>query len=74
VTRRDDPWKFINRCLICGDKLRFEPSTIEGSKQEEGSKFCQQNHSRFSVFGAYDNNGVWHFWYRFPQKAGKRAA
>jgi hypothetical protein len=67
MPRRNDPWKYLNRCIICGSKLQFKHSLQFDKKPEEGVKYCDHNHKRFSIYGGYDDDGAWHTWYRFPQ-------
>lgn len=53
------PWKKINKCVVCGTKLVFAPSTVTGAEPEEGIKSCSHNHATFSVYGGYDSVGIW---------------
>lgn len=52
-------WKLINKCLICGTKLKFEPADdFAKAKRGEGKKTCEQNHKRFVIFGQYNDSGT----------------
>lgn len=62
-------WKYINRCLVCGSKLIFEPSTRKDAEPEEGAKACQLNHKRFAVVGSYNVDGGWSLYYYLPESA-----
>lgn len=58
-TRR--PWAGVNKCVVCGTKLAFQPSVRKDAKEYEGRKMCKQNHALFSVNGAYDGDGEFHY-------------
>lgn len=59
-------WKHINRCVICGGKLKFEQSESRDAKPEEGVKACAHNHGRFAIMGFYDALGNWDYRYYYP--------
>jgi hypothetical protein len=46
-------WKGINKCMICGAKLKFDPAAGDKGKHGEGKKYCEQNHPKFIIFGQY---------------------
>lgn len=65
-------WVGINRCVMCGSKLRFVPtSRKDGASREEGAKICEYNHERFSVYGGYDSGGNWQVSFVLPRKGAR---
>ncbi len=65
--KRNSVWKMVNRCIVCGTALKFVRSSIPGAKEDEGSRYCEHNHKRFSVYGEYDGNGRWTLTYQLPR-------
>lgn len=59
-------WRKINRCVVCGTKLKFLSSSEPGKKPEEGMKICTQNHNAFMVLGSYDEAKQWHVTFVLP--------
>lgn len=58
VSPKKNPWKKINKCVICGTKLLFEKSTMPDAAPEDGVKVCRQNHDPFLVTGVFADNGT----------------
>lgn len=65
IVTRKDMWAGVNRCVVCGSKLRFAPSTVPDSRPEEGIKSCAKNHAVFQVYGVYSDDG-WHVTFYLP--------
>lgn len=65
------PWAGVNRCLVCGSKLKFAPNASPKGTDEQGVKSCSHNHRRFSVEGQYDSSGQWQLTFIMPDP-GKR--
>lgn len=66
---RKDRWKGVNKCIMCGTNLTFEPSRDKNAKPDEGVRYCDQNHARFNVYGKYHGDDLWILTFAMPVKA-----
>lgn len=69
---KNNPWRLINKCLICGAPMRFVKSDRADAKQYDGAKVCDKNHSRFAVIGRYSALGVWGMSFHLPESRHER--
>jgi hypothetical protein len=66
-----NPWKLINRCVVCGNKLVFVGSSRPEAVQFEGMKVCRKNHGNFGVIGRFDDTGQFQTTFVFPQTGAR---
>lgn len=64
---KNSPWKGVNKCVVCGTKLKFEPSKDKDAKPDEGTRYCEQNHARFNVYGKFHDD-LWVLTFALPVK------
>lgn len=50
-----DAWHLVNRCIVCGSKLKFVPSPRSDAVRGEGMKICDNNHAAFRVIGVFND-------------------
>lgn len=53
MRKQRNQWSKVNKCVICGARLRFVQSNFPDAKQGEGERYCEHKHERFSVWGIW---------------------